>query len=222
MGCVTSLISAPQEAARFGTLSYHDMMVRQRTRDFKGSDAVEERADNVATVTSAQTADDEDSRAVAPAAGNPHRQRLLDALAASITEDGYRNTTVAGIVRRARTSRRTFYEHFADKEACFIALLTDANADIIRGISAVVDRKARPETKIQQAITAWIQAADSRPAIMLSWIRDSPTLGAETRRLQRDLQEGFVVLLQDLTDTAELRAAGVGPVSRQMAIVLLG
>src|ERR1700677_544231 len=115
MGCVTSLISAPQEAARFGTLSYHDMMVRQRTRDFKGSDAVEERADNVATVTSAQTADDEDSRAVAPAAGNPHRQRLLDALAASITEDGYRNTTVAGCGGAAQASRRPLLQHLREK-----------------------------------------------------------------------------------------------------------
>jgi AcrR family transcriptional regulator len=176
----------------------------------------------VAIVTTAQTADRDDSRPVAYAAGSPHRQRLLDALAQSIAEDGYRATTVADIVRRARTSRRTFYEHFADKEACFIALLTGANADVIRRISGAVDRTAPPETQIQQAITAWIEAADSRPTLMLSWIRDSPTLGAKTRRLQRDLQESFVVLLRDLTDTAELRAAGIGPVSRQMAIVLLG
>jgi AcrR family transcriptional regulator len=176
----------------------------------------------VATVTTAQTADRDDSRPATTAAGSPHRQRLLDALAQSIAGDGYRATTVADIVRRARTSRRTFYEHFADKEACFIALLTEANADVIRRISAAVDRQAPPETQIQQAITAWIESADSQPALMLSWIRDSPTLGAKTRRLQRDLQEGFVELLQNLTDTAELRAAGIGPVSRQMAIVLLG
>lgn len=175
----------------------------------------------MATVTTAQTAGRDDSRSPAPA-GNPFRQRLIDALARSIEEDGYRRTTVADIVRRARTSRRTFYEHFADKEACFIALLNDANADVIRHISGAVDRKAPPETQIQQAITAWVEAADSRPALMLSWIRDSPALGTEARRLQRDLQEGFVVLLQELTDTEELRAAGIGPVSRQMAIVLIG
>jgi AcrR family transcriptional regulator len=175
----------------------------------------------VATVTTAQTAGRDDSRSPVTA-GSPFRQRLLDALAQSIEEDGYRHTTVADIVRRARTSRRTFYEHFADKEACFITLLNDANADVIRRISGAVDRKAPPETQIRQAITAWIEAADSRPALMLSWIRDSPTLGAKARRLQRDLQEGFVVLLQELTDTEELRAAGISPVPRQMAIVLLG
>ena len=48
------------------------------------------------------------------------RRRLLDGLAESIVAIGYRNTTVADIVRLARTSRRTFYEHFASKEECFV------------------------------------------------------------------------------------------------------
>ncbi len=79
--------------------------------------------------------------AIAEPAG--FRQRLLDGLASAIEADGYRNTTVADIVRGARTSRRTFYEHFDSKEACFVALLTDANAKMIREISAAVDPGAR-------------------------------------------------------------------------------
>jgi AcrR family transcriptional regulator len=35
---------------------------------------------------------------------DPFRRRLLDGLAASIEERGYRDTTVADIVRHARTS----------------------------------------------------------------------------------------------------------------------
>ena len=49
--------------------------------------------------------------------------RLLDGLAASISERGYRDTTVADIVRHARTSKRTFYGEFSSKEECFIELL---------------------------------------------------------------------------------------------------
>ena len=44
------------------------------------------------------------------------RDRLLDGLAASIGERGYRDTTVADIVRHARTSKRTFYGEFSSKE----------------------------------------------------------------------------------------------------------
>ena len=150
------------------------------------------------------------------------RQRLLDALEDGIAEDGYPGTTVADIVRRARTSRRTFYEHFDSREACFVALLTDANAEQVRQISAAVDANAPWRSQVRQAIEAWISSGESRSSLMLSWIRDGPSLGAAAHRLQRDAMENFIEMVQALGDTGEFRAAGVGPVSRQRIIMLLG
>ncbi len=150
------------------------------------------------------------------------RQRLLDALEASIAEDGYPRTTVADIVRRARTSRRTFYEHFDSREACFVALLTDANAKQVRQISAAVDAKAPWRSQVRQAIEAWISSGESRSPLMLSWIRDVPSLGTAARRLQRDVMENFIEMVQALGGTDEFRSAGIGPVSRQRIIMLLG
>src|SRR3954468_2438457 len=63
---------------------------------------------SVSPVTTVRLRRDEESRADA----ERFRRRLLDALAASIAEKGYQNTTIADIVRGARTSRRTFYENF--------------------------------------------------------------------------------------------------------------
>jgi AcrR family transcriptional regulator len=150
------------------------------------------------------------------------RRRLLDGLAASIAEKGYQNTTIADIVRGARTSRRTFYEYFSSKEACYIALLTAANAAMVHQIAASVDQTAPWAIQVRQAIEAWIACAESEPAIMLSWIRDVPSLGSAARRLQRDMMETFVDMIQTLCDTDEWRAAGIGPVPRQLAIMLLG
>ena len=150
------------------------------------------------------------------------RRRLLDGLAASIEEKGYRNTTVADIVRRARTSRRTFYEHFAGKEACFVALITDANAEMIRRISADVDLSAPWESQVRQAVEAWIACCEAEPALMLSWIRDVPSLGDAARRLQREVMDAFIDTIQAFCDTDEWRAAGAGPVSRQLVIMLVG
>jgi AcrR family transcriptional regulator len=150
------------------------------------------------------------------------RQRLLDALEASIAEDGYARTTVADIVRRARTSRRTFYEYFDSREACFVALLTDANASQVRQIAAAVDPQAPWRNQVRQAIEAWISSGESRSPLMLSWIRDVPSLGAAARRLQRDGTENFIALVQALADSDEFRASGIGPVSRQRIIMLLG
>jgi AcrR family transcriptional regulator len=52
------------------------------------------------------------------------RRRLLDAMAVAVRDRGYQDSTVADVVRHARTSRRTFYEHFTSKQDCFITLLT--------------------------------------------------------------------------------------------------
>src|SRR5882672_12086089 len=58
------------------------------------------------------------------ARGDPaetHRLRLVGAMAALLAEKGYSTVTIADIARQARVSKRTFYEHFPDKDACFIA-----------------------------------------------------------------------------------------------------
>jgi AcrR family transcriptional regulator len=150
------------------------------------------------------------------------RRRLLDGLAESIGAIGYRDTTVADIVRRARTSRRTFYEHFAGKEDCFIALLTDANDEMISTISAAVDPESPWATQVRQAVEAWIACAESTPAIIVSWIRDVPALGAAGRTLQRNMIAAFVQLVQALSSTEQWRVVRPEPVSRELALVLIG
>jgi AcrR family transcriptional regulator len=152
----------------------------------------------------------------------PFRRRLLDGLAQSIVEDGYQSTTVADIVGLARTSRRTFYEHFASKEECFAALLTDVNASMIQQISSAVDRRASWSTQVRQAVEAWIGCAEGSPAITVSMTRDLPALGARGREVQREIMAAFVAMVQTLCGTEEWRAVREQPVSRQLATLLVG
>jgi len=173
-------------------------------------------------VTTASTARHEAGAGVPGTAPAEFRRRLLEGMAAAIRECGYRDSTVADVVRHARTSRRTFYEHFPGKQACFVALLREANAAMVRQIAAGVDRRAPWDVQARQAIEAWIAAAQADLALTLSWIRDLPSLGADARHLQRESLEAFIVLVTDLTDTPELRAGGVAPPSRQLMVLLLG
>jgi AcrR family transcriptional regulator len=61
--------------------------------------------------------------AVHPHVAEIQRSRLLAAAVRAVEELGYANATVAHITRRARVSRRTFYELFANREECLIAAL---------------------------------------------------------------------------------------------------
>ena len=171
------------------------------------------------TVSTAQTEVTSPETGAAPA---EFRRRLLEGMAAALREVGFRDSTVADVVRHARTSRRTFYEHFPSKQACFVALLQESNAAMVRQIAAAVDPGAPWDAQVRQAVEAWIGCAQSDLTLTLSWIRDLPSLGSDARHLQRESLEAFVVLIQNLSGTAELRAAGVAPPSRQLAILLLG
>jgi AcrR family transcriptional regulator/DNA-binding MarR family transcriptional regulator len=53
------------------------------------------------------------------------RARLLNGAAVTISELGWSGASVAHITARARVSRRTFYDLFANREECVIAVLDD-------------------------------------------------------------------------------------------------
>jgi AcrR family transcriptional regulator len=54
------------------------------------------------------------------------RARLLGAAVPVVDELGWSGVTVADIASRARVSRRTFYDLFANREDCLLAVLDDA------------------------------------------------------------------------------------------------
>ncbi|MGZ8180054.1 TetR/AcrR family transcriptional regulator [Williamsia sp. SKLECPSW1] len=150
------------------------------------------------------------------------RGRLIDALATSIVERGFRDTTVADVVRIARMSRRTFYEQFGDKEECFAAMLATVNRGQMDLIYRAVDRSAPWRDQVRAGIESWIAGAAAEPALTLSWIRDAPTLRAGAREVERATREGFVDLVGDLADSDDLRREGFRPPSRPMAVLLVG
>jgi AcrR family transcriptional regulator len=64
------------------------------------------------------------------------RSRLVAAAVRAVEELGYADTTVAQITSRARVSRRTFYELFANREECLAEVLEDAVALIENELAA--------------------------------------------------------------------------------------
>jgi AcrR family transcriptional regulator len=153
---------------------------------------------------------------------DPFRLRLLDGLAASISERGYRASTVADVVRHARTSKRTFYDQFASKEQCFLELLQDDIEKLGESILAAVDPEADWRQQIRQAVEAYVGYIESRPAITLSWIRELPSLGAVARPVQRRGLQLLSSQLIDLSASPGFRRADLPPLTAPLAVILLG
>lgn len=148
--------------------------------------------------------------------------RLLDGLTSAIVERGYRDSTVADVVRNARTSKRTFYEQFASKQECLIELLRRNNSDLIAHIGATVRPEADWQEQIRQAVDAYVEHISARPAITLCWIREAPALGAAARPLHRQVMHDLTELLTALTSNPGFQRAAITPITPPMALILLG
>jgi AcrR family transcriptional regulator len=84
------------------------------------------------------------------------RRDLLDAAAALAAEHGVAGTSVASITSAAGLAKRVFYEHFADKEACFVELLREFGAERLR--SAAETAAGAGGLSAREAIRAVIRA----------------------------------------------------------------
>jgi AcrR family transcriptional regulator len=153
-----------------------------------------------------------------------HRARLIAAMATSIQEQGYRSTTVADIVRIARTSRRNFYEQFADREACFLAVFEEANEATIEQIAAAVHPGEPLDVQVDSALDAYLDSVTSRPALHASFVRELPALGQAGAERQLAAIERFAELLVTLVEDGrrELPELGARPLDRDMAVIIIG
>jgi len=61
-----------------------------------------------------------------PASEEMQRRRLIAALLDTVAEHGYARASVGRIATAARLSRNTFYGHYDDREACFLAAFEDS------------------------------------------------------------------------------------------------
>jgi AcrR family transcriptional regulator len=64
------------------------------------------------------------------------RERLLAAMLRATAELGYREVSVQDVLERAGVSRPTFYEHFENKEDCFLAAFDAAAARLRESLAA--------------------------------------------------------------------------------------
>jgi AcrR family transcriptional regulator len=78
------------------------------------------------------------------AAAADQRRRILEATAELIAEQGYQETTMEEIVRRARVGYKTFYKHYPDREAAFLALLEAATDYTVSHVEAAYEREEGP------------------------------------------------------------------------------
>jgi AcrR family transcriptional regulator len=153
-----------------------------------------------------------------------HRQRLIAAMSASVADKGYRDTTVADVVRIARTSRRSFYEHFEDRDACYLALFDAVNDTLLAAVAAAVKPEEPWERQVDHALGAYLDAVAAQPALSQSFVRELPALGKAGSDRQLAVVERFARQLVGLVQRGRRGRAGLdaGPLTLDMALMIAG
>lgn len=94
-------------------------------------------------------------------------------MAEEVAENGYANTPVAAVLKRAGVSRETFYEHFANKEECFLAAY-DAAAMTVLG--AVAEAPVAPDgspavlARLDAALARYLAVLAAEPALARTFL----------------------------------------------------
>jgi AcrR family transcriptional regulator len=153
-----------------------------------------------------------------------HRERLIAGMAGAIEDKGYRETTVADVVRLARTSRRSFYEHFEDRDACFLALFDATNDGLMRRVAENVDVSATLDEQVDAAVAAYIDSVTEHPALFASFVRELPGLGGVGAQRSAAAVERFARTLVALVDAAAEAQPGMvrRPLTIDTAIIIVG
>ena len=112
------------------------------------------------------------------------RERMLAAIAQAVAEKGYAATTVGDVVARAGVSRKTFYEHFDDKEECFTAAWDSRVEALLDAIGASSADAGDPAGRMRMGVRAYLGALADEPAFARSFLIEVVAAGprAEARR----------------------------------------
>lgn len=110
-------------------------------------------------------------------------------------EKGLAAVTIADIVRQAGVSKRTFYEHFDSKEACFLALYRAASASALRTLSDAV-RPDRPwQTQVEHALDAYFAHLAAGPGLIRVLFVDIHHLGQAGIEVRREVLQQFAAFI---------------------------
>jgi AcrR family transcriptional regulator len=124
------------------------------------------------------------------------RDRLMRAMAKTVAEHGYQETTVRRLLGRAGLSRRTYYELFEDKEDCFLAAYDEAVEHALRLTVEAYQQGEKPEERIERSLRAFLQFCADEPDIARMCIVEVLAAGPAARARRAETMERLASLME--------------------------
>jgi AcrR family transcriptional regulator len=137
------------------------------------------------------------------------RERLIVAMLSATAELGYLETNVQDVINRAGVSRPTFYEHFSNKEDCFLAAFDTSAERLCKKMEAATRRGGDVwRDRVRFGLEALLRFASREPATARTMVVEARAASAAAVKRRVELMDEFARCLQ--TQARELLPEGAG------------
>ena len=123
------------------------------------------------------------------------RDRILAAVAEACSAKGYGEMSVEDIIAAAGVSRRTFYEHFKNKEHAFLAAYDAVVVQLFGRVNGAIEAAETLPDKIRAGLGAFLGFLASEPAFARMCIVDVLAAGSEAVARRDGAMRGFSALI---------------------------
>lgn len=148
--------------------------------------------------------------------------RLVAAMIELAARKGYPNVTIAELVTEAGVAKPTFYEHFSDKESCFV----EAFELSVEAAGAAITESLSPDDPVEQRIAAGLTALlrffaedDSRARLMLI---ESLKAGPAVASAVTDAHRRFAALYVLWREESRRQQPDLAPLSLTRGLCIVG
>jgi AcrR family transcriptional regulator len=148
---------------------------------------------------------------------------MLGAMAEAVAAKGYAATTVADVVAGAGVSRKTFYEHFREKEECFLAAF-DTGVDLLleRIVAAESEYDAGWIEMMRVRVRAYLETLASEPAFARTFLIEVFAAGPHALERRAETLRRFAQLFRDLHVEARRQFPELPPVPEPIYVAAVG
>jgi AcrR family transcriptional regulator len=125
------------------------------------------------------------------------QERIMAAVAQAAAELGYAEMSVKAIVVRAGVSRRTFYEHFKNKEDAFLAAYDAVVRQQARHIRRAYFEATTVQDRLRAGIRAYLEFTASQPDVARMCIVEVLAAGPRAMAKRNEAMRMFAEIIED-------------------------
>jgi AcrR family transcriptional regulator/DNA-binding MarR family transcriptional regulator len=144
------------------------------------------------------------------------RRRLLLGYSDVLAELGLEGVSVDRVCKRAGVSRRTFYDLFADRDACFLAAFEGAVDRIAAVVVPLYTAGGRWRVRLRSSLTALLELFDAEPAVARMCVVEVLKAGPSVLERRRSLLAALAGAIDE--GWAEGRGASPPPLTAEGVI----